>query len=93
MGNTHCFNYPINESIVENRNKDCIICWEKVESIDEVKCVRCNIYLHSYCEEIFRNGKGYCKCPHCQSIGTLGSSPFRHYMRENYKNITSSKTV
>ena len=55
-----------------NENTDCLICWEHVEYIDKVQCIRCNIYLHAYCEETMRGGKGYCKCPHCQRIGTLG---------------------
>ena len=55
-----------------NENTDCLICWEQVEFIDKVQCIRCNIYLHAYCEETYRGGKGYCKCPHCQGIGTLG---------------------
>ena len=54
-------------------NNDCLICWDQVEYIDLVICTRCNIKLHAYCEETYRNGKGYCKCPHCQRIGTLGS--------------------
>ena len=65
MGDIHS-----NELI--NENTDCLICWEQVECIDKVKCIRCNIYLHAYCEETYRGGKGYCKCPHCQGIGTLG---------------------
>ena len=55
-----------------NDNIDCIICWEKIEKIDIVQCTRCNINLHAYCEQTYRGGKGYCKCPHCQRIGTLG---------------------
>lgn len=65
MGNTYS-NHIIND------NKDCLICWEHVERIDCVVCIRCNIRLHAYCEETYRDGKGYCKCPHCQGIGTLG---------------------
>ena len=78
MGNIQCTKYPVNET---TENTDCIICWEKVESIDEVDCIQCNIHLNAYCEELYRNGKGYCKCHNCQSIGTLVSSPLRHYMK------------
>jgi len=51
----------------------CFICWEKIESIDKVTCIRCNISLHASCEETYRNinTRQYCKCPHCQQIGTL----------------------
>lgn len=69
MGNTYS-NHIINE------NKDCLICWEQVENIDCVYCIQCNIQLHAYCEETYRGGKGYCKCPHCQGIGTLSSIKF-----------------
>lgn len=65
MGNTYS-NHIIND------NKDCLICWEHVERIDRVQCFQCNIKLHTYCELTYRDGKGYCKCPHAQGIGTLG---------------------
>lgn len=64
MGNIHS-DYTINE------NKNCLICWENLKDIDQIQCTRCNIYLHAHCEEIYRGGKGFCKCPHCQGIGTL----------------------
>lgn len=64
MGNTYS-NHTVNDNI------DCLICWEKIENIDIVQCIQCNINLHAYCEETYRGGKGYCKCPHCQRIGTL----------------------
>ena len=51
----------------------CLICWEKIDVTDLVECTRCNIYMHAHCEETFR-GKGHCKCPHCQRVGTLGIS-------------------
>jgi len=56
-----------------NNESKCIICWEDIENIDKITCHQCNISLHAYCEEIYRNNKGYCKCPHCQQIGTLVS--------------------
>lgn len=56
---------------IDNMDNDCLICWDHVDNIDLIKCCRCNIKLHAYCEETYRNGKGYCKCPHCQQIGTL----------------------
>ena len=52
----------------------CLICWENIESIEKISCFQCNIMLHAYCEETYRNisSRQYCKCPHCQQIGTLG---------------------
>jgi len=55
---------------------NCLICWESIKSKEWAKCYTCNIYLHSRCEKIYRDDKGYCKCPHCQDIGTLGSPKF-----------------
>ena len=59
-----------NQNSIENNT--CLICWEQIEWIDLVFCTHCNISLHVYCEETYRNTRGYCKCPHCQRIGTLG---------------------
>ena len=53
--------------------QDCLICWEQINSVDLVMCNHCNIQMHANCEEVYRNTKGYCKCPHCQNIGTLAS--------------------
>ena len=52
-------------------NENCLICWEPIHYIELVECYQCNIQLHAYCEETYRGGKGYCKCPHCQQVGTL----------------------
>ena len=52
----------------------CLICWDQIDVTDLIECTRCNIHMHAYCEETFRGGKGYCKCPHCQRVGTLGIS-------------------
>lgn len=52
--------------------QECIICWEQIQDIELVMCNICNIQLHVSCEEIYRNTRKYCKCPHCQGIGTLG---------------------
>ena len=49
----------------------CLICWEKISSSIVTKCFICNILLHNDCEKIYRGEKGYCKCPHCQRIGTI----------------------
>ena len=62
-----------NSNNSNNVEKSCLICWDKiVENIDCVVYIRCNIKLHAYCEQRYRGEKGYCKCPHCQGIGTLG---------------------
>ena len=59
---------------MHNQVDECIICWDNIETQTKVTCTRCNISLHTYCEETYRDGKGYCKCPHCQQVGTLGIS-------------------
>ena len=56
---------------IDTENNNCLICWESVDYIDLIHCTRCNIRMHAYCEEVYRNGKGFCKCPHCQRIGTI----------------------
>jgi len=64
MGSNYSHSQPLYQT-------ECFICWEPIHFMDVVQCTRCNIELHAYCEEIYRGGKGYCKCPHCQQIGTL----------------------
>jgi hypothetical protein len=60
--------------IEHSHNERCLICWEPIHFIELVQCTRCHIQLHTHCEELYRTGKNYCKCPHCQQIGTLGTS-------------------
>jgi hypothetical protein len=62
-----------NSVSMHNQVDECIICWDNIETINKVTCTRCNISLHTYCEETYRNvrTRHYCKCPHCQGIGTL----------------------
>lgn len=54
-------------------SKTCLICWENIDTHKWSKCVRCNILLHNLCEETYRGEKGYCECPHCRRVGTLGT--------------------
>ena len=63
-----------NSVSMHNQVDECIICWESIDTKDKVTCIRCNISLHAYCEENDRTvrTRQYCKCPHCQGIGTLG---------------------
>jgi hypothetical protein len=60
---------------VNNHTNECLICWDKIITNNFTKCLRCNIVLHDDCEETYRNVQNYyyCKCPHCQRIGSLGS--------------------
>ena len=53
-------------------NVKCLICWDELEPEKHVICVWCNIIMHRDCETKYRGNKGYCKCPHCQQVGTLG---------------------
>ena len=77
MGNNN------SSSIHPHENDKCLICWETIHFIDLVQCAQCNIQLHTYCEQTYREEKGYCKCPHCQQIGTLASSRLvRAYLRD-----------
>jgi hypothetical protein len=64
----------VNSTLNTNQKEECLICWEEIDNIHLVRCIICNIQLHTYCEETYRDGKGYCKCPHCQQVGTLGVS-------------------
>lgn len=54
--------------------EDCFICWEPVDSRPLILCTHCNIHMHGHCQEMYRikSQHNYCKCPHCQQIGTLG---------------------
>ena len=61
-----------NATIDHNKDKSCLICFGNISTQKWVVCVICNIILHATCEEQWRGEKGYCKCPHCQRIGTLG---------------------
>jgi len=56
---------------IDDSTKTCLICWDEVNSIDIIRCNCCPMILHAHCEEEYRNTAKYCKCPHCQKIGTL----------------------
>ena len=60
------------DTLLRNK-KTCLICWDIIDENNWTTCIRCNIFLHKGCEERFRANKGYCKCPHCMQIGTMGS--------------------
>ena len=64
MGANTSNNYSI-------ENNTCLICWDQIKLIDLIVCFRCNILLHAHCEETYRDTRRFCKCPHCQGIGTL----------------------
>jgi hypothetical protein len=54
---------------------DCIICYEPINNEKTcVMCIYCDILLHKECENKYRNGNNYTKCPHCLRIGVLGCS-------------------
>ena len=57
------------------KNNECYICKKNIQFDELVVCVRCNIKLHSLCEDAIRDGRSYCKCPNinCKSkVGSLG---------------------
>ncbi len=54
------------------KNRSCLICCKPLGcSYTWIKCFRCNILIHHHCEEMYSNRRTYCKCPHCERIGTL----------------------
>ena len=63
-------NHISNQNSIETYN-ECLICWDPIDANKYVKCTNCKIVLHDSCENRNRNEKRYCKCPHCQRIGTL----------------------
>ena len=65
-------NYISIQNDINNRDK-CLICWDNISHIDLLTCIQCNICLHTQCEEIYRGTRKFCKCPHCQGIGTLST--------------------
>ena len=58
-------------AIVEEPIVECLICYDAMLKCNDVKCIRCDISIHSKCEKMYRNERGYSRCPHCQRIGTL----------------------
>ncbi len=74
MGNAESFNAIFEQhpdGLIPKTN--CLICWNSIGPKEWTICNQCNIFLHSDCESRYRGTRGYCKCPHCQGIGTLGS--------------------
>jgi hypothetical protein len=63
----------MNRKINPHELKSCLFCWEKISTREWTECVRCNIVLHTLCEEKYRGEKRYCECPHCRRIGTIGT--------------------
>ena len=55
------------QNIIESNT--CLICWDNINT--QTWC-KCNITLHNLCEETYRGEKGYCECPHCRRVGTIG---------------------
>lgn len=64
-----------NNMLNQNITKEdiCLICWENITDKYLVQCIYCNIIMHDLCEKKYRSDKNYCKCPHCQKIGTICS--------------------
>ena len=70
----HLENNPeiIVNAISSITNRTCLKCCKAIgSSYTWIKCFRCNILLHHYCEEMHSNRRTYCKCQLCQGIGTL----------------------
>jgi hypothetical protein len=74
MGNSESYNLYLEQTKPDFiPESDCLICLDSIAPRTWTQCHRCHIYLHNICEETYRGNRGYCKCPHCQQIGTLGS--------------------
>jgi len=66
--------------------KTCLICLEDITNPQYVECFICGINLHNGCEQTYRlhNNHNYCKCIHCQRIGTLfGQEANTDYLQVN----------
>ena len=60
------------EAINSIKNRSCLNCCKAIgTSYTWIQCLRCNILLHHHCKEMHSNRRTYCKCPHCERIGTL----------------------
>ena len=60
------------EAINSIKNRSCLNCCKEIGSASTwIKWFGCNILLHHDCEEMHSNRRTYCKCPHCEGIGTL----------------------
>ena len=64
-----------------SNNKKCFICKEESNNLD-VLCHSCNREMHKDCEEKYRGSKGYCQCPNCNDVGTLGSEKIVSIIKE-----------
>ena len=51
--------------------QSCAICSKHIRNYNHVRCYECREVMHVYCEEEYRNGRKYFKCPICESVGTL----------------------
>ena len=63
----------LNIDTTDVENKTCLICWDCIGTNNWCICVHCNIVLHAHCEKTYRADKGYCKCIHCQRLGSIAT--------------------
>ncbi len=80
MGNLASNNVKPEKSNDQIITPNCILCLKEFsefnETILEVQCVKCNIFVHSQCfrEYMDRLKINYGKCPYCNSIGTMATA-------------------
>lgn len=69
----NCMIIEMIHNVNQNTNRICLICQKQIHDEIFTKCVVCNINYHRICLDnwIDKTTKTYCKCCHCQSIGTL----------------------
>lgn len=69
---TNCSSQTTDSSQTTAENVECLICFTEIEH-HWVACSQCKIKMHDVCTRMYLDAKGvrFCKCPHCQSIGTL----------------------
>ena len=81
MGNKHSIN---NDVII--RDKNCIICFEKING-NCTSCCKCRVLSHHKCYFLWNQKNNYTTCPMCRRIGTLMTSSI-----EDEINIDTGKT-
>ena len=73
--------------------KECLICLENIDVFQYwIQCQTCNIKLHKLCEKNYRKETKWCKCPHCNKIGSLltcehNDKVLNKYFNDSFKRL------
>lgn len=57
---------------------ECFICKDLVGENEHTFCTRCGIVVHFKCGRENDKDRGYCLCPNCKKVGTMGCSKEVH---------------